>query len=98
MTEAERPTMEQLDKMLWDVENNPANPSTGQIWVHYKGGRYTVVCLSLREDDLEVVVTYAPALGETIGRPFFTRTLASWHEQVANNTGRLVTRYSKEIR
>ena len=33
-------------------------PQPGELYRHWKGGLYTVVCSSIKEDTLEIVVTY----------------------------------------
>lgn len=49
-----------------DLQNNNETSSTekmvditqGQVWSHYKGGEYTVICLSHCESDGKLLVTY----------------------------------------
>lgn len=36
----------------------PDDVRPGSVWVHRKGGEYTVVCTAVREDDLSDVVVY----------------------------------------
>lgn len=48
----------------------------GQIYRHYKGGLYTVVAVSLKEDTMEPMVTYHSNVKEST----WTRTLANFTE------------------
>ncbi len=53
-------------------------PQPGEIYRHYKGGLYTVVCMSIKEDTLELLVTYHSNKKRTI----WTRTVANFCEDV----------------
>lgn len=50
----------------------------GAVFRHYKGGLYTIVCLSVKEDTLEPLVTYRSIERGSV----WTRTLQNWSEYV----------------
>jgi hypothetical protein len=54
---------------------------------HYKGSTYRVLCVSLRENDAEPVVTYENEVGVV-----FTRPVADW-EELIDHDGRFIQRF-----
>jgi hypothetical protein len=68
------------DDELKDLVQRQAagGPQEGEIYRHYKGGRYAIVARSLMEDTLEPLVTY---FSESKGT-YWTRTLANFTETV----------------
>jgi hypothetical protein len=56
-------------------------PDVGQVWEHYRGGLYSIVCRSLKEDDLTPLITYHSNLKGTN----WTRTLENFTEDVEIN-------------
>jgi hypothetical protein len=50
----------------------------GQIFRHYKGGLYTVVCICVKEDTLEPMVIYRSNAKGTV----WARTFADWSELI----------------
>jgi uncharacterized protein len=54
------------------------HPRAGDLYDHYKGGDYRVVAVSLKEDNLEPLVTYQSLKT----RQFWTRTLEVFTEPV----------------
>lgn len=44
-------------------------PAMNQLWRHYKGNAYVVVCIALREQDRVPVVVYRGGEEETWTRP-----------------------------
>lgn len=72
-----------------------AEPRRGQVYEHYKGGLYCVVSVSIKEDTLEVMVTYSSNLmgGDT------TRTLANFTEEIMDVLdGRMIPRFRRADR
>ncbi len=59
----------------------PGTPRPGQQWKHWKGDVYFIVAVSLREDDLEPLVTYASRQYGIYGT-LWTRTLVNFLESV----------------
>jgi hypothetical protein len=51
---------------------------TGQIFRHFKGGLYVIVCVSIKEDTLDTLITYRSNKKGTI----WTRTAANFLERV----------------
>jgi len=58
-------------------------PQPGDVYLHYKGGRYTIVARSLMEDTLTPLVTYQSQLKGT----YWTRTESNFSETVEANDG-----------
>lgn len=50
----------------------------GQIFQHFKGGRYKVVTLAVKEDTLEMLVIYK----SVINNQTWARTYLKWSEEV----------------
>jgi len=63
-------------------------PQPGEIYRHYKGGLYVVVCRSINEDDLTPLVTYRSNLKGTV----WTRTVKNFTENVTDS----VPRFARE--
>jgi hypothetical protein len=64
-------------------------PRPGEVWEHYKGGIYSIVCTSVKEDTLEALVTYHSNLkGDN-----WTRTLVDFREPIEWPDGRMRTRF-----
>lgn len=57
---------------------NGTCPEPGAVYRHYKGGVYSVVCVSVQEDTLELLVTYHSNKMKTNG----TRTLDDFAAEV----------------
>lgn len=62
-------------------EQSHFGPQPGQIFRHYKGGLYTIVARSVKEDTLEPLVTY---LSNRHGTNW-TRTLANFEERLCHS-------------
>lgn len=62
-------------------EQSHFGPQPGQIWRHFKGGLYSIVCRSVKEDTLEPLVTYH---GNAHGTNW-TRTLANFTEVLCHS-------------
>ena len=61
----------------------------GQIYTHYKGGKYEVIALALKEDTLEPLVIYrSPAHGDTV----WARVYDYWNGELEWN-GKTVKRF-----
>lgn len=61
-------------------------PQPGQIWRHYKGGKYEIVAMCNHTETNEILVIYKSlSFGGFHARPF-----AEWHEVV----GKTVTGYN----
>lgn len=69
-------------------------PKAGDMYHHYKGGRYRVVLLADHSNDDEWMVVYEP-LYEHPDAPYFTRPLREWSESVEWE-GKTVQRFTKE--
>lgn len=69
-------------------------PKRGEIYRHYKGGRYQIVLLAVNSNDDEWMVVYEP-LYENPDAPYFTRPLKDWSEEVEWE-GKKVRRFAKE--
>jgi hypothetical protein len=67
----------------------PPPPHAGQVWEHYKGGIYSIVCRSIKEDTLESLVTYHSNLKGTN----WTRTVENFEESVEMPDGRRRPRF-----
>lgn len=61
-------------------------PRAGDVFKHYKGGKYVVVDIALREEDLEPMVIYKPWFGEAQTGPW-VRTLTGFMEEVEVDGG-----------
>lgn len=61
------------------------NPQPDQIWRHYKGGVYEIVCLALLEKNRELLVVYKDIHSGAIwARPFRgPKGFATPHDNVA---------------
>lgn len=64
-------------------------PQRGEVFIHYKGGRYQVLCCSLMENNLEPLITYQSSLTGDI----WTRTLTNWHSLTEDEDGDIVLRF-----
>jgi hypothetical protein len=71
-------------------ESTP-HPAPGVKYRHYKGGKYVVVAVGLKEDTLEPMVAYCDA-GHHPGRIWF-RSLANFTEPVHLADGEVVPRF-----
>lgn len=67
------------------------DPAPDDVYEHYKGGFYTVLCQSIKEDTLERLVTYR----SNRKRMIWTRTHANFFEAVRLEDGRTVPRFRK---
>lgn len=61
-----------------DQENIKIEVEQGQIWKHYAGGVYMVVCVAMRESDQRKQVVYQ----NIMGGPCWVRDLASWDQVI----------------
>jgi hypothetical protein len=78
-------TKDEAQAML-DGKNTPR---PGEVWEHYKGGLYSIVCTSVKEDTLVNLVTYhSNAKGTN-----WTRTKENFLEYVEWPDGRMRTRF-----
>lgn len=68
-------------------------PRPGEVYVHYKGGHYTVVLRSFMEDTLAQLVTYA---SNQYPGAYTTRTLVDWQASVYWG-GREVPRFARVV-
>lgn len=50
--------IDNLDKINKMEKNFTIYPKPGEIWVHYKGGSYKIVCLADHTDTKEPMVIY----------------------------------------
>lgn len=69
-------------------------PIPGEIWKHYKGGEYKIICMANDTTTNEPVVVYQSiSFGGNHVRPF-----KEWHEQIPNLyiCGYPVRRFIKE--
>lgn len=69
-------------------------PKAGEIYRHYKGGRYKIVLLADHSNDDEWMVVYEP-LEEHPDAPYFTRPLREWSDPI-DWEGKTVNRFTKE--
>jgi hypothetical protein len=60
-------------------------PEPGEVWQHYKGGRYEIVAMCNHTDTDEVLVIYRSlSFGGFHARPY-----SEWHDEVeSNKTGK----------
>lgn len=66
--------------MKGDKVDLPARcPQKGEVYKHYKGDYYRVVCLALHSNDEVWMVVYEP-MYDNPDAPFFTRPLSEWYE------------------
>lgn len=70
--------MAEPDKGALAQELLTTGPQPGQVYEHYKGDRYEVVCRSVKEDTLEQLVSYRSLKYGYV----WTRTLENWQEAV----------------
>jgi hypothetical protein len=61
--------------------------------MHYKGTKYTLVGLALREEDMATMVIYCDSIAPSVFRLPWVRPLSQWNEIVQWN-GKLVRRFS----
>jgi hypothetical protein len=54
-------------------------PQPGEIYRHYKGDLYVIICRSIKEDTLEQLVTYRSNAKST----YWTRTVENFTETVS---------------
>jgi hypothetical protein len=71
------------------IETAGGHPAVGDIYRHYKRGKYRVVVVGIREDTLEPMVGYYSLAYRT----FSFRTLDNWYESVEVD-GRTVPRFT----
>lgn len=69
-------------------------PQPGEVWRHWKGGLYEVVCLAIDEALGRTMVVYAPVWSD---EPVWVRTLFSWMQVVAIGKDRSEPRFSPAI-
>lgn len=62
-----------------------SGPVVGSVWRHANGGYYRVVCVSLDEASLDVLVTYESVPARGVVR--WTRTLAVWNRRFRTYPG-----------
>lgn len=79
-----------FDKAHLELAHRPGVPKEGEVFIHYKGGLYTILAIGLDED------TWTPRVGY---RSFITnytnfRTLENWQEKVTYE-GQEHTRFEK---
>jgi hypothetical protein len=66
-------------------------PQPGEIWYHYKGGKYEVIAMCNHTTTDEILVIYKSlSFGGFHARPY-----AEWHDDVKNNNGTTVNRFWK---
>lgn len=67
-------------------------PQKNEIYRHYKGNRYEVVCVAKHSESLEELVVYCD-----IARPekIWARPLSMWNETVEVG-GKILPRFAKE--
>jgi hypothetical protein len=81
------------DDELKDLAQRQATggPLPGEVYRHYKGGIYSIVCRSIKEDTLEPLVTYhSNAKGTN-----WTRTVENFTEMVDATIGPRFTRLDR---
>ena len=67
-------------------------PQPGEVWQHYKGGQYEIVCMCNHTDTDEVLVIYRSlSFGGFHARPF-----SEWHERVGETSLRKTPIYRFE--
>ena len=71
----------------WDGFDSPKN---GDIYIHYKGGRYEIVATGFLEDTEAPCVVYRSLQRKTV----WVRTAKNFLEDVEHN-GQIVPRFSK---
>ncbi len=71
---------------LWSAEYSP-----GERWRHYKGGRYEIVTLAIKEDTLEPMIVYRSLDHGSV----WIRTIGNFAEEVTTPNGK-VRRFEKE--
>jgi hypothetical protein len=66
-------------------------PQPGEIWHHYKGGKYEIVAMCNHTTTDEILVIYKSlSFGGFHARPY-----AEWHDDVKNTNGTTVNRFWK---
>lgn len=66
-------------------------PQPGEIWYHYKGGKYEVIAMCNHTTTDEILVIYKSlSFGGFHARPY-----AEWHDDVKNTNGITVNRFWK---
>jgi len=66
-------------------------PQPGEIWHHYKGGKYEVIAMCNHTTTDEILVIYKSlSFGGFHARPY-----AEWHDDVKNTNGITVNRFWK---
>jgi hypothetical protein len=73
-----------------------AQPKRGQVYQHYKGGLYSVVSVSIKEDDLTPMVTYSSNMHQT--EIDTTRTMEDFMKPVMWPNGFVAPRFQRETR
>lgn len=86
---AERITLEEARLLLWAIRT--AIPQ-GSIWRHYKGARYRVIGVALRETDAVPMVIYVNALDTQ--DPAWVRPASEWLEEVTLPRGGAERRFT----
>ena len=66
-------------------------PQPGEIWCHYKGGKYEVIAMCNHTSTDEILVIYKSlSFGGFHARPY-----DEWHDDVKNTNGTTVNRFWK---
>jgi hypothetical protein len=66
-------------------------PQPGEIWYHYKGGKYEVIAMCNHTTTDEILVIYKSlSFGGYHARPY-----SEWHDDVKNTNGTTVNRFWK---
>jgi hypothetical protein len=71
-------------------------PAKGEVWVHYKGGKYVVAGLAIRESDRTDEETKYAVVYSDAHRTAYTRNVEDWSDMVEHE-GKLVPRFTKAI-
>jgi hypothetical protein len=68
-------------------------PEIGGTYLHYKGGKYTVITLCTHSESKEVLVIYkSQHFGSVYARP-----LSMWFEDITLNDGTTIKRFEEII-
>ena len=65
---------------------NVEDPKPGEVWQHYKGSKYRIICIAQQEEGKRRVVVYCSMLFQN---NVWTRPVSQWHGTVLVNKRRI---------
>lgn len=88
----EHRSLDDLRKIQQELLNHPETPKNGEIYRHYKGNKYIVLGIAIREADEAPIVQYVGEKNQDL-LPWL-RPLVDWNS-LAEHEGKPVKRFTK---